>query len=254
MYGRNSVYNGGEVTVKKGGKARSRQSLYLLVVCIVILCAALGACTTAGAVQQPSDSSPQDSASSATSTTANISGNQVVATVPVTPVTPVVPATTTPPAQTVTPPPATSTPATVVNTPVAENLIRTPACQMALTINDMGQGWMKGNAVSTARGEIISSCSVHYYQGSSFAPVVQNTVAVYRSLDAASRIYAKEEANQAAVTHPPFGNECFLNDSVAISKLLVFRKDNVVVWIWLQQDKKGDLLPYANIVEPRIVK
>jgi len=42
--------------------------------------------------------------------------------------------------------------------------------------------------------------------------------------------------------------------TVPINKLLVFRKVNVVVWIWLQNDKKGELEPYARIVEQRIIQ
>jgi len=125
---------------------------------------------------------------------------------------------------------------------------------MTLTLDDMGQGWLKGNAVQGTRGDVISSSSAHYYKGTSFSPVVQNTVAVYRSMSSAMSAYAKEEANQATVTHPSYGNECFLNDSVAINKLLVFRKDNVVVWIWLQQDKKGDIEQYAKILALRITQ
>ena len=123
---------------------------------------------------------------------------------------------------------------------------------MTLTLEDVGQGWLKGNAVPPSRETVTSSCSVHYYKGTSFSPVIQNTVAVYRNLDAAQRAYTKEESNQTSVTHPSIGNECFLNDAVPINKLLVFRKANVVVWVWLQQDKKGDLEHYAMIVEPRI--
>jgi hypothetical protein len=149
-------------------------------------------------------------------------------------------------------PPAAEIP--VVEPPQKEELIRTEACQLTLTQADIGQGWLKGNAVPPSRGEVISACSVHYYKGTSFSPVLQNTVAVYRSVDYASRAYAKEEAKQSEVTHPAFGDECFLNDSVLINKLLVFRKENVVVWIWLQQDKKGEIEPYAQILEPRIVQ
>ena len=125
---------------------------------------------------------------------------------------------------------------------------------MTLTIEDMGQGWLKGNPVPPAKGEVISACSVHYYKGSSFSPVLQNTVSVYRSIGYAERAYAKELANHATVTNPQYGNECFLDDSVAINKLLVFRKQNVLVWIWLQNDKKGDLEPYARILEQKVVK
>jgi hypothetical protein len=34
--------------------------------------------------------------------------------------------------------------------------------------------------------------------------------------------------------------------------LLVFRKGNVVVWVWLKQYKTGDIQGYAKIVENKM--
>ena len=247
MYSRNSEHKAGKIIVQLRGKSRFRNGLYFLLASVVMISLALCACTANGAAQ-PAANSPATTPA-VTPAPAN----------PVTPVTPTPPAPTPAPAPapeptpiiTVTPP---AKPVPTISAPPAENLIRREASTMTLTLDDMGQGWLKGNAVQGTRGDVISSSSAHYYKGTSFSPVVQNTVAVYRSMSSAMSAYAKEEANQATVTHPSYGNECFLNDSVAINKLLVFRKDNVVVWIWLQQDKKGDIEQYAKILALRITQ
>ena len=123
---------------------------------------------------------------------------------------------------------------------------------MTLTIDDMGAGWARGNAVAPALQQVTSSSHVYYTQGSSYAPGVQNTVAVYRSIDMANKAYAKEKAANLATSNPNIGDECLLNDSVPLNKLLIFRKNNVVVWLWLKQYKDGDIERYARIVGQRI--
>jgi hypothetical protein len=243
MYSRNSEHKQGQVMGKQVEKPGMVRRIYCLIATVIMMSLALGACAA-----QPAASPSQNATLPA-------------ATVPA-PVTPAPPA---PTAQTPQPAPAPAPvpiitvtppaqPVPTVQPPPAENLIRREASTMTLTLDDMGQGWLKGNSVQASKGEVTSSSSVHYYKGTSFSPVVQNTVAVYRSMDAAARAYATEQANQSSVTHPAIGDECFLNNTVLINKLLVFRKQNVVVWIWLQQDKKGDVEHYANILEPRIIQ
>jgi len=124
---------------------------------------------------------------------------------------------------------------------------------MTLTLADMGQGWARGNAVAPAIPQVTSSSHVYYTQGSSYAPGVQNTVAVYRSTAMANNAYAKEKTVNLATSNPNIGDECLLNDSVPINKLLIFRKNNVVVWLWLKQYKEGDIERYARIAEQRIL-
>lgn len=134
-------------------------------------------------------------------------------------------------------------------------VITRQAYEMVLTLDDMGSGWSQSSAASPKRGFIYSSSHVIFSQGSSFAPVVQNTVTVYRSIDAAADAYEKEvptTATGSTLSHPNIGNECFLNDAVTNNKVLVFRKNNVVVWIQIQQDKTGDPLYYAQIVNQKI--
>jgi hypothetical protein len=257
MYSRDSGYSKGKALVKKVEKAGMIKGVYFVIAPVIMVSLVLCACTATGA-QQPASPALQDNTSTAANTPA-INPAPTVPSIPVTPESPKNPAIpATPAASTPTqsglPPPPSIAQLAKIDTPAAENLIRTEANLMTLTLDDMGPGWMKGNPVSPSRQDVISASSVHYYKGTSFSSVVQNTIGVYRSMDAAIRAYAKEEANQSAVTHPAFGNECFLNDSVAINKLLVFRKANVVSWLWLQNDKKGDVEPYAKIVASKIVQ
>jgi hypothetical protein len=133
-----------------------------------------------------------------------------------------------------------------------DGLVTKQAYEMVLTAEDMGSGWMRGNVSPQANRKSNSSSTVSYSQGSSYAPTVQNTVAVYRDMAAATDAYAAAKPPGAALTYPSIGNECFLNNSVTIDRLLVFRKGNVVVWLWLKQYKTGDIEGYARILEKRI--
>jgi hypothetical protein len=172
-----------------------------------------------------------------------------------------------PPAELLPPPPLPETPAPsdqassqtppdsnppLVSSIDATTLITRQASQMTLTIDDMGLGWTRGNAVGPAIQQVTSYSHVDYTQGSSYAPGVQNTVAVYRSIAGAENSFAREKQANSSTSSPGIGAECLLNDSVPINKLLVFRKNNVVAWVWLKQYKEGDIERYARIVEQRI--
>ena len=131
-------------------------------------------------------------------------------------------------------------------------LITKQASQMTLKLEDMGSGWAQGSAIAPAIQQVYSSSHVYYTQGSSYAPGIQNTVAVYRSISMAENAYEREKQANLSASSPAIGNECLLNDSVPINKVLIFRKNNVVVWLWLKQYKEGDIERYARIVEQRI--
>jgi hypothetical protein len=149
------------------------------------------------------------------------------------------------------PPPDTNPP--TGDSPDATALVTRQASQMTLTLKDMGQGWAQGSAIAPSIQQVTSSSHVYYTQGSSFAPGVQNTVAVYRSVSFAENAYAREKLANPAASNPGIGDECLLNDSVAINKVLVFRKNNVVAWLWVKQYKEGDIERFARIVEQRII-
>jgi hypothetical protein len=81
---------------------------------------------------------------------------------------------------------------------------------------------------------------------------VQNSAVVYRNLQAAVKAYAGARPSGPALSNPAIGDESFLNDSVPTDRLLVFRKGNVVIWVWLKQYQSGDIMGYARTVEKRI--
>jgi hypothetical protein len=81
---------------------------------------------------------------------------------------------------------------------------------------------------------------------------VQNTVVVYREVKLAQDAYNNAKPSGVTLSNPSIGDECFLNNSVPIDRLLVFRKSNVVVWVWLKQDKTGDIESYAKTVEKKV--
>lgn len=123
---------------------------------------------------------------------------------------------------------------------------------MTLTFDDMGPGWIKGSGIPPSKALVYSTCVVQYTRGATFAKNVLNMVAVYRSIAAAQNAYELEKPSNVTVSSPNIGDECFLNDSVGINKELVFRKNNVIVWVWVQNDKSGDPEPYARIVLQKI--
>jgi hypothetical protein len=97
-----------------------------------------------------------------------------------------------------------------------------------------------------------SAYSVRFFEGTLYPTVVQNTVAVYPTIDLAKQVYANEKPTNVSLDYPRIGQECFLDTSIDVNKKLVFRKGNIVVWLYLQQDMFGDIKPYARIVEERI--
>ena len=128
------------------------------------------------------------------------------------------------------------------------------ASQMVLSIDDFKPGWVRTTAEPTTKEGALSAYHVYYYDGAGFPypAVVQNTVAVYPSVEVAHETYLSETPQNVSLDNPRIGDESFLDISVPESKRLVFREANVVVRILLQQDMFGDPKPYARIVEERI--
>jgi hypothetical protein len=123
---------------------------------------------------------------------------------------------------------------------------------MVLTMEEMGTGWIKSNVSPPAVRDALSSSQVAYSQGGNFAPTVQNSAVVYRNLQSAVKAFNGARPSGPSLSNPAIGDECFLNDSVPIDRLLVFRKGNVVVWVWLKQYQSGDIVGYARTVEKKI--
>lgn len=265
----NKAYGQPQALTKTDNK---RKSLLIIICCVagaIILIAAIVVVLLNFNVKQ----SPGTSAAQPPTATTPVNNTQPSSTTPSNQYTNL--PSTTPPAASITLPPAStppSTPSTPASTPAStppsqpapvsptpsanptssESLISKDAYTMVLTLSDMGTGWQKGTSGSPAKQGVVSASTVSYIQGSSFAPSVQNTVAVYRSIQVAMNAYDQEKPAYVTLTNPQIGDECFLNSNVAISRELVFRKNNVVVWVWVQQYKTGDIESYARIVESRI--
>jgi hypothetical protein len=234
-----------------------------ILVCGIIICLAY----FAGANQNTGTKNPvsQTPAASTPQSTTPKNTAPAVTTPSVTqqpaPVSNPAPAAVTPPATPVATPPA-QTPSQSSN-PLpsgsldSSTLVTKQAYQMTLNLTDMGSGWTASSAAAPSATGVTSSSHVIFTEGSSFAPVVHCIVAVYRSITLATNAYdAQRPATTASLSLSSLaiGDECFLNDTLANNKVLVFRQNNVVVLIIIQQDKTGDPLKYAQIVEQKITQ
>jgi len=145
-------------------------------------------------------------------------------------------------------------PATIVE-PGKEPVVTTKdASEIVLMIGDFEAGWVRHSAAPTTKEGAQSAYHVYFYDGSMlpYPPVVQNTTAVYSSIELAKDVYLDAVPENVSVENPNIGDESFLDISIPVNKRLVFRKGNVVVWLWLQQDMFGDIEPYAEIIERKI--
>jgi hypothetical protein len=146
-------------------------------------------------------------------------------------------------------------PATIIK-PGEEPLVTTKdASEMVLMIGDFEAGWVRHSAAPIIKEGAQSAYHVYFYNGSLLPlspPVIQNTIAVYPSIEQAQQAYLSEVPKNVSLENPKIGDESFLDISIPINKRLVFRKSNVVVWLWLQQDMFGDVKPYAKIIQKRI--
>ncbi len=141
--------------------------------------------------------------------------------------------------------------------PTAEPaLITKDASEMVLTIADFEPGWVLPSAGSTTKEDARSAYHVYFYDGSMlpYPPVIKNTTAVYPSVELAEQVYLDTVPQNVSLENPKIGDASFLDISIPQNKLLVFRKSNAVVWLWLQLDTFGfnDLKPYARIIEAKI--
>lgn len=147
---------------------------------------------------------------------------------------------------------ACANPATTQKPSPTQQLITKDASQLALAIDDFKPGWTQLQSEPEIKQGAQSAYYSYFFQGTLYPSVVQNKVAVYPSIDSAKQVYLGEKPQNVSLEYPKIGDECFINVAVDINKLLVFRKSNVVVWIWLQQAPFDDIKPYAKIIEGKI--
>jgi hypothetical protein len=268
----NQIQSGSQAT-KGGGVIQGNSKLVWIMACslaanIIILLLVVLAFTNMKLITWPVNAPPQNPTVNP-DTSSGMAGTQptgTASTPPSTPPTTPSPASTTPPAATPAPssappqqqtpvqPPGTpaSTPSQVINAFDPTVVITRQASQMILTPADMGSGWMVSNALPPSKSQVYSSSLVQYTQGGAFSQKVNNMVMVCRSITAAQNTFDMEKPDNVSLKNPNIGNESYLNDSVAINKELVFRKNNVVVWVWVLNDRVGDPEQYARIVLEKI--
>jgi len=132
------------------------------------------------------------------------------------------------------------------------NQISEDAATLVLSLDDFEPGWTLLKQQEVIIENTLSAYHVYFYKGTISPPVIQNTVAVYSNEDFAKEGYLKEKPTNVSLDYPDIGDECFLDISVEINKLLVFRIENVVVQIKLQQDYFEDIEKYGRIVEQKV--
>lgn len=143
-------------------------------------------------------------------------------------------------------------PSTTQNPPV---LVTKDASQLVLAVNDFESGWTRTIAASDNTEGAQSAYRVNFVQGSSVFPtVIQNTTAVYPSIDLAKQAYIKEKPENVSLAYPQIGDECFLNESIPQVLRLVFRRSNVVVWVQVVQGVSWDAEDYAKIIDKKIIQ
>jgi hypothetical protein len=237
-------------------KPKKSKNLWIIVACAlavaILACLAYfaGASSKPQATVPPANSTPSASKPPTTPATPPVVTPPAATPAPVyTPPPPPPPAPA--PAPVPAPQPAPAQQPIVIVAP--DSIITRQAYTMVLTISDMGTGWIAGNAASAPQQQALSTSHVSYTGGSAFTPVVQNTVTVFRSINAAQNAFDALKPNaDVALTYPAIGDSCFVNTAQPINQMLVFRKNNVVASIQIQQDRNADLEHYARIIEPRI--
>lgn len=134
-----------------------------------------------------------------------------------------------------------------------QEIVAIDASQLVLRIEDFGAGWVRTTAEPSTKESALSVYHVYYHEGGSLFPaVVQNTVAVYPTIEIAQQVYLEEKPTNVSLIDPALGDESFLDVSVPMQEHLVFRKSNIVVWVWLQQAVFENIKTYAQTVEKRL--
>lgn len=105
----------------------------------------------------------------------------------------------------------------------------------------------------TTKEDAQSAYYVYFFEDVEEDPThVLNIVAVYASISLAQQAYLDEKPKNVSLVDPEIGDESFLDISIPVVKRIVFRKANVVVWLWVFQDPSGDYEPYARKIERKM--
>jgi hypothetical protein len=137
---------------------------------------------------------------------------------------------------------------TTENGTATNELITKDASEMVLAPDDFESGWTLSSSENTTASKAGSESAykVLFYKSYTF---LRNEVAVYPSIDSAKAVYSSQVPTTVSLEHPSIGDECFLDASNPLAEVLVFRKENVVVWV---SAILGKTQPYAMKVEAKI--
>ena len=149
-------------------------------------------------------------------------------------------------------------PPTAMPTPTsATHLITKDASQLVLALTDLGEGgWSQDAAPPFVENGAQSTSEVRFRRESwlgeaTYTQFILNDVAVFPSVEQAHEAYLIAKPTQVTVEERQVGDEAFFDIwTVASGQRLVFRKANVVVWLWLSF--AGDIDSYARIIEAKI--
>jgi len=137
---------------------------------------------------------------------------------------------------------------TTENGTATNELITKDASEMVLTLDDFEAGWTLSSSenITASKASSESAYEVLFYRPYTF---LRNEVAVYASIDLAKAVYSSQVPTKVSLEHPGIGDECFLDAPNLLAEVLVFRKENVVVWV---SAILGKTQPYAGKVEAKI--
>lgn len=136
--------------------------------------------------------------------------------------------------------------------PSTPTLVTKGASELVLALNDFGPGWVLHDSHPSDQKGAESAHHVYFRQDvSSYPGVVQNTVAVYPTTQLAHQVYLEQKPEKVSVENPKIGDESFLRSQL-VQEYLVFQKNNVVVWLWLQQSPPLDIESCARWVESKL--
>ncbi len=132
-------------------------------------------------------------------------------------------------------------------------LITANASKLVLSSSDVRPGWVRSADRMTDGRDTESACSVSFQYNIGVPPLnMSNRVAVYPDVDTAEQAYEKIAYQDDSVDNCDIGDECLLDVSTEKNTFLLFRENNVIVQLWINEDRFNEVTTYANIIEKRM--
>jgi len=135
-------------------------------------------------------------------------------------------------------------------------LITKDASELVLTVDDLESGWVLIVDRSETQPNADSAYYVQFRTGSDALanpPTLDNKVAVYPNVGSAQSALNDEKPKDVSLEYPDIGDASFFDTSNPLAQKLVFRENNVLVWVTLYNDTLNSPESYAEKVEQRIL-